>query len=65
MMQKLMENPDLSQNQELRDLIDQIIERMEEEGLDHSATVRARHASTLRNSGRTDWAGPAERGGPI
>ncbi len=33
LMQKLMENPDLSQNQELRDLIDQIIERMEEEGL--------------------------------
>ena len=32
-MQKLMDNPDLSQNQELRDLIDQIIERMEEEGL--------------------------------
>ena len=33
LMQKLMENPDMSQNQELRDLIDQIIERMEEEGL--------------------------------
>jgi Ca-activated chloride channel family protein len=33
LMQKLMENPDLSQNQELRDLIDEIIERMEEEGL--------------------------------
>src|SRR6202167_918196 len=33
LMQKLMDNPDLSQNQELRDLIDQIIERMEEEGL--------------------------------
>ncbi len=32
-MQKLMENPDLSENQELRDLIDQIIQRMEEEGL--------------------------------
>jgi Ca-activated chloride channel homolog len=33
LMQKLMENPDISQNQELRDLIDQIIERMDEEGL--------------------------------
>jgi Ca-activated chloride channel family protein len=33
LMQKLMENPDFSQNQELRDLIDQIIQRMEEEGL--------------------------------
>jgi len=33
LMQKLMENPDLSQNEELRDLIDQIIQRMEEEGL--------------------------------
>jgi Ca-activated chloride channel family protein len=32
MMQKLLENPDLSGNQELRDLIDQIIERMEQEG---------------------------------
>jgi Ca-activated chloride channel family protein len=33
LMQQLQQNPDLSQNQELRDLIDQIIERMEEEGL--------------------------------
>ena len=33
LMQKLMENPDLSQNQELSDLIDQIVQRMEEEGL--------------------------------
>ena len=32
LMDKLLENPDLSQNQELRDLIDRIIERMEEEG---------------------------------
>jgi Ca-activated chloride channel family protein len=32
MMDKLLENPDLSQNQELRDLIDQIIERMQQEG---------------------------------
>jgi Ca-activated chloride channel homolog len=32
LMDKLTENPDLSQNQELRDLIDQIIERMEQEG---------------------------------
>src|ERR1700728_4047134 len=32
LMQKLMDNPDVSQNQELRDLIDQIIQRMEEEG---------------------------------
>src|SRR5579872_7201869 len=32
MMDKLRENSDLSQNQELRDLIDQIIERMEQEG---------------------------------
>jgi Ca-activated chloride channel homolog len=33
LMQKLMENQDLSQNKELSELIDQIIERMEEEGL--------------------------------
>ena len=32
MMDQLMQNPDVSQNQELRDLIDQLIERMEEEG---------------------------------
>lgn len=32
MMEKLLENPDLSQNRELRDLVDQIIQRMEEEG---------------------------------
>src|SRR3984957_8199020 len=38
LMQKLMENPDMSQNQELRDLIDQIIERMEEEGLNTQQT---------------------------
>jgi Ca-activated chloride channel family protein len=29
---KLMQNPDLAQNQELREMIDQIIERMEQEG---------------------------------
>ena len=33
LLQQLQQNPDLSQNQELRDLIDQIIQRMEEEGL--------------------------------
>jgi Ca-activated chloride channel family protein len=33
LMEKLLENPDLSQNQELRDLIDQIMRRMEEEGM--------------------------------
>ena len=32
MMQQLMQNPDISQNQELRDLIEQLIQRMEEEG---------------------------------
>ncbi|MDE3109244.1 MAG: hypothetical protein KGL02_04815, partial [Acidobacteriota bacterium] len=32
LMQKLLENPNLGENQELRDLIDQIIERMQEEG---------------------------------
>jgi Ca-activated chloride channel homolog len=32
MVEQMMQNPDLSQNQELRDLIDQIIERMEQEG---------------------------------
>ncbi|HXX19095.1 MAG TPA: VWA domain-containing protein [Candidatus Acidoferrum sp.] len=32
LMEKLRENADLSQNQELRDMIDQIIERMEQEG---------------------------------
>src|SRR5271156_3166498 len=33
LMEKLLENPDLSQNPELRDLIDQIMQRMEEEGM--------------------------------
>ena len=33
LMEKLLENPDLPQNQELRDLIDQIIQRMEAEGM--------------------------------
>ena len=33
LMKKLLENPDFSQNQDLRDMIDQIIERMEQEGL--------------------------------
>jgi Ca-activated chloride channel family protein len=32
MVEQMMQNPDLAQNQELRDLIDQIIERMEQEG---------------------------------
>src|SRR5208282_4522012 len=32
LLEKLQMNPDLSQNQDLRDMIDQIIERMEEEG---------------------------------
>jgi Ca-activated chloride channel homolog len=32
MMDQLMQNPDVAQNQELRDLIDQLIQRMEEEG---------------------------------
>jgi Ca-activated chloride channel family protein len=32
LMEKLLENPDLSQNQDLRELIDQIIQRMEEQG---------------------------------
>src|SRR5215472_10417378 len=32
LMEKMLQNPDLSENKELRDLIDQIIQRMEEEG---------------------------------
>jgi Ca-activated chloride channel homolog len=32
MMEQMLQNPDLSQNKELRDLIDQIIQRMQEEG---------------------------------
>ena len=32
MMEKLLQNPDLSENKELRDMIEQIIQRMEEEG---------------------------------
>jgi Ca-activated chloride channel homolog len=32
LLEKLLENPDLSKNKELRNLIDQIIERMEDEG---------------------------------
>jgi Ca-activated chloride channel homolog len=32
LMEKLLDNPDLSQNKDLRDMIDQIIQRMEEEG---------------------------------
>src|SRR5690348_178753 len=32
LMEKLRQNPDLSQNEELRNMIDQIIQRMEEEG---------------------------------
>jgi Ca-activated chloride channel homolog len=31
-MERLRQNPDISQNEELRDLIDQLIQRMEEEG---------------------------------
>ena len=31
-LEQLLENPDLSKNRELRDLIDQIVERMEQEG---------------------------------
>jgi Ca-activated chloride channel homolog len=33
LMEKLLENPNLAENPELRDLVDQIIERMEQEGL--------------------------------
>ncbi|HTU36096.1 MAG TPA: VWA domain-containing protein [Candidatus Acidoferrum sp.] len=32
MMERLLQNPDPSENQELRDLIDQLIQRMEQEG---------------------------------
>jgi Ca-activated chloride channel homolog len=32
MLEQLMQNPDVSQNQELRNLIDKLIERMEQEG---------------------------------
>ncbi len=32
MMEQMLQNPDLAQNKDLRDLIDQIIQRMEEEG---------------------------------
>jgi Ca-activated chloride channel family protein len=32
LLEKLMQNPDLGQNKELRDLIDQIVERMEQQG---------------------------------
>src|SRR5215470_3736078 len=32
MMDRLLQNPDISQNEELRDLIDQLIQRMEQEG---------------------------------
>ena len=32
LMEKMLENPDLAQNKELREMIDQIIQRMEEEG---------------------------------
>jgi Ca-activated chloride channel homolog len=32
LLEQMLQNPDLSQNQELRDLIDQIIERLEHEG---------------------------------
>ena len=32
LMKKLTENPDISQNQQLRDMVDRLIERMEEEG---------------------------------
>ncbi|MGH9692327.1 MAG: vWA domain-containing protein [Candidatus Acidiferrales bacterium] len=32
MMEQMLQNPDLSQNQELKELIDQIVERMEQEG---------------------------------
>src|ERR1700691_1503709 len=32
MMEQMLQNPDLSQNKELRDLIEQIIQRMQEEG---------------------------------
>ena len=33
LMEQMLNNPDLSENQELSDVIDQIIQRMEEEGL--------------------------------
>jgi Ca-activated chloride channel homolog len=32
LMEQMLQNPDLSQNQELRDIVNQIIQRMEEEG---------------------------------
>ena len=32
LMEKMLENPDLTQNKELRDMIEQVIQRMEEEG---------------------------------
>src|ERR1700730_6609260 len=32
MMEKLLENPDLSQNQDLQQMIDRLVERMEQEG---------------------------------
>jgi Ca-activated chloride channel family protein len=49
MMQQMMQNPDLSQNKELRDLIEQIIQRMQEEGYitqQNSARVTAPPSQT-------------------
>src|SRR5271170_5305837 len=45
MMEKLLENPDLSQNQELSDLVNQIIQRMEQEGLISQQQQQSAHVT--------------------
>jgi Ca-activated chloride channel family protein len=45
MMEKLLENPDLSQNQELSDLVNQIIRRMEQEGFISEQQQQSAHVT--------------------
>ena len=64
LMEQMLQNPDLSQNQQLRDLIDQIIQRMEEEGyITPSGTARAGDAASLADARRASRSGAAEYGG--
>ena len=66
LMEQMLQNPDLSQNQELRDIVNQIIQRMEERRIHFtSGSTRASDAASLANSRRPSGRGATEHGSAL
>ena len=61
LMEQMLKNPELSNNQELSDIIDQIVQRMEQEGY----ISRPSYAASFADSRRSGWRSRAERRGPF